>query len=84
MTETTGDRLRRYVKQYHEEVWPDLREPEPTEADLISIEVRSDGYANAHVEGEHHTHEDYYCTQKGWNARECGERMAAAEFVECS
>lgn len=77
--ETTEQRLRRYVREYWLEVWPDLPEPKPSGDDVFSIDVRSDMYANAHVEGDHVA--NGIC--KFESALECGERMAAAEFVEC-
>lgn len=83
MTETmaaTHKRLARYVREYAEQVWPDLDVPTPTTRDLQIMEVRSDGWADAHVGGSHGT-EDNPCSAS--TAQECGERMAAAEFVEC-
>jgi hypothetical protein len=53
----------------------------PTDDDCFDMELRSDGYANAHVEGQHNT-EGPKC---GFTtATECGERMAASEYVECN
>lgn len=79
MDSTTADRLRSYIKEYSEQVWPDLSIPEPNEGDLEVVEIRSDGYANAHVEGEHESNKLCPFT----SAKECGERWAASEFVEC-
>jgi hypothetical protein len=77
MTETQY-RLATYVRSYAENYWPNLAVPEVTDDDALMMELRSDGYANAHVEGEHEA--NGLCSFK--SARECGERMAASEFVE--
>lgn len=74
------NRLVEYVREYAETCWPNLPVPEVTEGDLVMLDVRADGYANAHVEGEHEA--NGLCAFA--SARECGERFAAAEFVECS
>lgn len=73
-------RLRQYVTEYAEAVWPELPMPVPSALDLIQMEVRADAYANAHVEGEHEANKLCSLT----SARECGERAAASEFVECN
>jgi hypothetical protein len=67
------ERLARYVVEYNEAVWPDLSVPIPTADDLELMELRVDGWANAHVTSGH------TCP---WDAEECGERNAAAEYVE--
>lgn len=74
------DRLRSYAREYAEQVWPTLAYRDPTDDECLTIEVRSDGYANAHVEGEHESNGICHFT----SARECGERFAASEFVECT
>jgi hypothetical protein len=74
----TERRLTRYVREYAQERWN--MKVRVTSDDALGIELRSDGYANAHVEGEHGT-EGRDCGYS--TARECGERYAAAEFVEC-
>jgi hypothetical protein len=79
--EATYDRLRRYVKEYYEEVWPTLTAKVPSDDDCFDMELRSDGYANAHVEGQHNT-EGPKCGLT--TATECGERIAASEWVECN
>lgn len=74
----TKARLTRYAREYASQVWG--QDVNPTDEDISIMDIRSDGYANAHVEGEHEAlglcHAD--------SARECGERMAASEWVECS
>lgn len=75
---STYDRLRRYAQEYAREVWG--QEVIPSARDLMTMEIRSDGYANAHVEGEHEANGLCPFT----SARECGERSAAAEWVECN
>lgn len=78
MDAETKTRLTRYAKEYAGSVWGET--VNLTDEDIDIIEIRSDGYANAHVEGEHEAlglcHAD--------SARECGERMAASEWVECN
>ena len=69
-----------FVTEYSEQVWPNLPVPVPTDDDLEWMDFRSDGYANAHVEGEHQAHG--LCPYT--SPHECGERSAAAEFVECT
>lgn len=80
MDEVMRARLLKYVNTYRTRVWGMAPVDSLSDEALITIDVRSDGYANAHVEGEH----------EAWNicrydsARECGERCAAAEWVECN
>lgn len=78
MAESTNDRLKRYATEYAWQAWG--QNVDPTDEDALIMDVRSDGYANAHVEGEHEGFRSCGFT----SARECGERMAAAEWVECS
>jgi hypothetical protein len=75
----TEQRLARYVREYERDVWPNLPPIKITKDALFDMELRSDGWANAHVEGEHNA--NGICSCK--TARECGERGAAAEYVEC-
>jgi hypothetical protein len=79
------DRLRKYVAEYAKEMWNDHSYYEggdkyPTDEQCLTIELRSDGWANAHVEGQHGS--EVPCMYS--TAQECGERWAAAEFVECN
>jgi hypothetical protein len=46
----------------------------------VTISIRADGYANAHVEGEH----EFNGLCSFTSARDCGEAMAASEYVECT
>lgn len=71
--QATTTKLTAYVTEYSEQTWPGFPVPVPTAKDLERMAVRADGYANAHVQGG--------CTC-GWTAEECGDRTAAAEFVE--
>lgn len=75
-----NDRLRTYTREYAQAVWPDLTYRDPTDDECLTMEIRSDWAANAHVEGEHNS--NGICTYD--SARECGERMVAAEYVECT
>lgn len=77
MTETE-ERLLRYVHEYADLAWPGLALEEPTADDLWVIEARSDGWANAHVAAGGD------CSGCGGRleALECGEKGAAAEYVE--
>lgn len=85
--ETFKERMDRYIEEYSSRVWPELSVPSPNAvygecADRPDfgydvLEVQADGYANAHVEGEHDSTVCPYAT-----AEECGERNAAAAFVE--
>lgn len=78
--ETFAARMDRYIAEYSAAVWPTHEVPKhKDEWDLAVTEIRADGFANAHVEGEHGT-EDMPCPYA--TADECGERAAAAEFVE--
>lgn len=71
------NRLTAYAAEYADTVWPDLDTPMLAGEALERAEVRADAYANAHVEGEHAAHGCPFAT-----STECGERAAAAEFVE--
>jgi hypothetical protein len=75
---TPAERLASYAAEYSAAVWPDLPFAPPTADDLEYMEIRADGYSNAHVEGEHTVFE--LC--KYADATECGLRSAAAEYVE--
>lgn len=72
----TNRRLRRHVRKYAE-AWG-VEKPRVTAEDVFVIAVRADGYSNAHVQGEHEAHGCVF------NARDCGERAAAEEFVEAA
>lgn len=77
--ETFEARMNRYIKEYSERVWPNLPVPEIEDHWAVDLlEIRADGYASAHVDGEHEAWEG--CPYR--SAQECGERMAAEEFVE--
>lgn len=80
-TTRSTTRLRRYAAEYHQSMWSNLPYRPPTADELITMDIRADGYANAHVEGSHGT-EDRPCSFA--TARECGERYAASEYVECT
>lgn len=78
MDAATKARLLSYVNNSRK-VWGEPELNDLPDDELMFIEIRSDGYANAHVEGEH----DAWMTCGYNSARECGERCAAAEWVEC-
>lgn len=71
-------RIVRYVNEYNATVWPNLPVPVIKPSDLERMEIRAEGYANAHVEGEHEANGICIFT----SSTECGERHAAGEFVE--
>jgi hypothetical protein len=71
-------RLIQYVREYNAAIWPDFPVPVIKPSDLERMEIRSEGYSNAHVEGEHEA--NGLCIFK--SSTECGERHAAGEFVE--
>jgi hypothetical protein len=85
--ETFKARMDRYIAEYSAAVWPDLPVPSPNavygecgdrpDFGYDVLEVQADGWANAHVEGEHDATDCPYAT-----AQECGERTAAEAFVE--
>lgn len=85
--ESFKDRMDRYIGEYSAAVWPDQPVPAPNavygsgpenpDFGYDVLEVQADGYANAHVEGEHDSTVCPYAT-----AAECGERSAAEAFVE--
>jgi hypothetical protein len=78
---TTSERrrLRSYVTEYARNTWG--VEIGRIGADqFLRMSLRADGYANAHVEGEHESNGICSFT----SPRVCGERAAAAEFVETS
>lgn len=78
--ETFEERITRYIEEYSAAVWPGHAVPVHEDEWAFQItEIRAERYANAHVEGEHGT-EDNPCPYT--TANECGERMAAEEFVE--
>lgn len=76
-TNKQARRLRAYAVGYAHDTWGIHLRP-ITADEVLTMEIRSDGYANAHVEGEHEA--NGLCSFS--SARECGERQAAAEFVE--
>lgn len=75
---TTARRLRTFAADYARDVWPSLAYRAPSANEITTMEIRADGYSNAHVEGEHAASG---CT---FSATECGLRAAAAEYVECT
>lgn len=75
-TATTA-RLAAYAAEYSAQVWPNAKYHEPTEDDLAFMEVRADGYSNQHNTQDSEYHDCGYTT-----STECGERAAAAEYVE--
>lgn len=76
-TRTTAARLRKAATTYASSVWG-MTLRKITADEVLTMEIRADGYANAHVEGEHEA--NGLCTFP--SARDCGEAGAAAEFVE--
>ena len=73
----TQARLVAYAAEYAAAVWPDSEYRAPTEDELFVMEVRADGWSNQHniQDSEYH--------QCGYeSSTECGERAAAAEYVE--
>lgn len=77
--ETFEARMNRYIAEYSAAVWPSMEVPtHRDEWDLQITEIRAEGFTNAHWEGEHGS-EDSPCP---YSSEECGERAAAAEFVE--
>lgn len=79
MDRETRERLTGYVNDYAGSVWGQ-HYAALTDDQLLVIDVRADSYAYAHVEGEHNANGICHFT----DAKECGERLAAAEFVECN
>lgn len=79
-TNATARRLRRAAAAYALDTWGiELRKI--TADEVLTMEIRADGYSNAHVEGEHES--NGLCSFTGkLAARDCGEAGAAAEFVE--
>lgn len=85
--ESFKERMDRYIAEYSAAVWPDQPVPAPNavygsgpenpDFGYDVLEVHADGYSNAHVEGEHDSTVCPYATSE-----ECGERSAAAMFVE--
>lgn len=73
----THARLAAYAAEYSANVWPDSEFHALTEDDLDYMEVRSDGWANQHNIQDSEYHNCGYAT-----STECGERAAAAEYVE--
>lgn len=74
---TTARRIRDYARTYASETWGiELRRL--TKEELFTAEIRSDSYANAHVEGDHIGNKLCSFT----SPLECGLRAAAAELVE--
>lgn len=67
-------RLTAYVREYSERVWPGYDVPKVTGPDVERMLVRADSYADAHV--------NFSTNCQYGTAEECGERAAAAEFVE--
>lgn len=76
-TNETAARLAKYAAEYAASVWPNSEYIPPTEDDLEFMEVRSDGYSNQHNIQDSEYHNCGYAT-----STECGERAAAAEYVE--
>lgn len=86
--ETYKARMERYIAEYSARVWPGHAVPDPNvvygdgpehpDFGYDVLEVQADGYANAHVEGEH----EAWGTCPYASAEECGERHAAEAFVE--
>jgi hypothetical protein len=74
----TAARIIRYVREYNAAIWPSFPVPVIKPSDLDRMEIRSESYSNAHVEGEHEANDICIFT----DATECGERHAAGEFVE--
>lgn len=69
--------LRDYARTYAADTWGiELRKI--TTAEVTVMEIRADGYANAHVEGEHNA--NGICSFE--SAAICGMWGAASEFVE--
>jgi hypothetical protein len=79
-TNATARRLRRAAEVYAFHTWGMVIR-KITNDEVLTMELRSDGYSNAHVEGEHES--NGLCHFSGnMAARDCGEAGAAAEFVE--
>lgn len=76
-TNDTPTRLSDYATEYAANVWPECEYVPPTSDDLAFMEVRSDGYSNQHNTQDSEYHQCGYTT-----STECGERSAAAEYVE--
>lgn len=76
-TNATQARLAAYAAKYAAEVWPNSEYIPPTEDDLEYMEVRSDGWSNQHNIQDSEYHNCGYASSV-----ECGERAAAAEYVE--
>lgn len=76
-TNETATRLATYAAEYSAKVWPAAEYRTPTEDDLAYMEVRADGYSNQHNTQDSEYHDCGYTT-----STECGERAAAAEYVE--
>lgn len=82
-TNPTARRLRREAAAYAALVWPTVTYRPPTRDEVDTMSIRADGYSNAHVEGEHEA--NGICSFSGnMAARDCGEAMAASEYVECT
>lgn len=79
-TNATTRRLRRAVDTYARDTWG-VEVGKISRDQFTTMEIRADGYSNAHVEGEHEA--NGLCSFSGnMAARDCGEAGAAAEFVE--
>lgn len=79
-TNATARRLRRAAEAYALNTWG-MTIRRITADEVLTMEIRADGYSNAHVEGEHEA--NGLCSFSGnMAARDCGEAGAAAEFIE--
>lgn len=79
-TNATARRLRRVAEAYARDT-RGMTLRRITNDEVLTMELRADGYSNAHVEGEHES--NGLCSFTGkMAARDCGELGAAAEFVE--
>lgn len=77
--ETFQQRMVRLMTEYSTRVWPGLPVTVPTEDwEFDVVEIQAEGYANAHVDGEHEAWN--ICPYK--SPQECGEHMAAEAYVE--
>lgn len=77
--ETFQQRMIRFCEEYNAAAWPNMALVRPTEDwEFDVMEIHADMYASAHVDGEHV--ENGICAYG--TAAECGERSAAARWVE--
>lgn len=76
---STAATLRDYARTYALDTWG-MTIRKITADEVLTMEIRADGYSNAHVEGDHAG--NGLCSFE--SATICGLWGAASEFVECT